>query len=82
MWREIREFLAKHSTDQIQLELQFQREAFALLVLGSLMGVPLAPGEVSLRLLPHLEPELALLLQRTQNLEDRLAELLGHLEIG
>ncbi len=82
MWREIREFLSQHSTDQIQLELRFQREAFALLTLGSLLGIPLAPGEVSLRLLPHLEPELLLLLQRTQTLEDRLAELLGHLELG
>ena len=82
MWHEIRRFLAQHSTDQIQLELQFQREAFALLTLGSLLGIPLAPGEVALRLLPHLEPDVLLLLRRTQTLEDRLTELLAHLGLG
>ena len=82
MWREIREFLAAHSTDQLMLELGFQHEAFALLVLGSLIGFPLAPGDVALRLLPYVEDDLVLLFRRTQTLEDRLAELLGHLELG
>ncbi len=78
----LRDFFASHGTDHLKLELQFQREAFALLTVGSLMGFPLAPGDVALHLLPYLDPDLLLLLRRTQTLEDRLAELLGHLELG
>ncbi len=82
MWRDLRRLLAGLSTQQLRLELQFRREAFALLTLGSLIGLPLAPGDVALHLLPYLEDDLVHLLRRTQTLEDRLTELFAHLELG
>jgi len=54
---------------------------FALLVLGSFIGLPSPPTTVSLRLLPHMGRELVIMASVSRRLDDMLGEMAGLFEI-
>ncbi len=68
------------ATRFLEFELQSQKHAFALLTLGSLTGHPSVPLSLTMRLLPYLEKELLLMLQR-ENTDDELARIASVFEI-
>jgi hypothetical protein len=72
--------LRGEATGALELELAELENVFALLVVGSLVGLPFPPAPVGLALLPHLEREVGVMLSRADGLDDMLATLLGRLK--
>ncbi len=57
------------------------RNIFALLLLGSFVGLPSPPGFLAVELLPLMEKELQILNKRAKDSSDMLAEMCGMLGI-
>lgn len=71
--------LRGEATGVLELELAELEGLFAILVCGSLLGLPLPPSPVSLSILPHMEHEVMVMLSRSDGLDDMLATLAGRL---
>lgn len=63
------------------VELQEMENIFALLVLGSFVGLPSPPSFLSVELLPYMERELELMHRRAEDSSDMLAEIIGVLGV-
>lgn len=74
-------FKAK-STEYIELELRELENIFALLLLGSFIGLPSPPTTISLRLLPYLARELIVMYRVSEKLDDMLGEMAGIFEVS
>ena len=84
--REIRDFLAglhvalvEQSTEALELEMLELEHAFLTLVLGSLVGLPLAPLGLAAELAPLLEDEVRVLYERTWRGGDVISDLFSRL---
>ncbi len=73
-------FKAK-GTEYIELELRELENIFALIVMGSFIGLPSPPTTVSLRLLPHMGRELLIMSSVSRRLDDMLGEMAGMFDI-
>lgn len=69
------------ATDRLQVELRELEQVFGLLILGSFIGIPSPPTGISLRLLPHMFHELALMHRRARDLDDIFGEMAGLMDI-
>ena len=67
------------ATEAVEWELQELRQVFALLVMGEAVGLPSPPGELTLELLPDMEDELRLLLQRIDTAQTPFSQLFSSL---
>ncbi|MDL1970706.1 MAG: hypothetical protein LWW94_06995 [Candidatus Desulfofervidaceae bacterium] len=63
-----------HSVNALERELQEMENAFALLVCGSLTGLPTPPTLLGLKLLPYLEREMTIMFAKSRSLDDKLAQ--------
>lgn len=63
-------------------ELNELRNIFALLVLGGFAGIPTPPVHITNALLPEMEDELQVMLNRINVAHDPIGELFSLLEIG
>ncbi|MDL1956265.1 MAG: hypothetical protein LWW95_04325 [Candidatus Desulfofervidus auxilii] len=61
------------SIEKILQELEEMENGFALLICGSLIGLPAPPSLLTLRLLPYLEREIKIMLSKSIYLDDKLA---------
>jgi hypothetical protein len=59
------------------MEMEELENIFALLLLGSFVGVPSPPTFLAVELLPHMERELRILNRRAKDSNDMLAEMFG-----
>ena len=73
--------LRAKSSEYIEVELRELENIFALLILGSLIGLPSPPTVISLRLLPHIAKELVTMSRISERLDDMLGEMAGIFEI-
>jgi len=64
-----------------RLEVQELENIFALLLLGSFVGLPAPPGFLAVELLPFMEREIQVLHRRAEDAGDMLAEIAGTLGI-
>ena len=64
-----------------RLEVQELENIFALLVLGSFIGLPAPPTFLAVELLPFMEREIRILNVRAEDAGDMLAEMCGMLGI-
>jgi hypothetical protein len=62
-------------------EVQELENIFALLLLGSFVGMPSPPSFLSVELLPFMEREIQVLHRRAEDASDMLAEIAGTLGI-
>ncbi|AFM21664.1 MAG TPA: hypothetical protein PLR17_05845 [Acetomicrobium flavidum] len=69
------------ATDYVKEELTALEETFALLLLGSFIGLPAPSAGLVIRLIPHLGPELELLERRVAESDDLFAKVAGILRI-
>ncbi len=69
------------SVEYIEVELRELENIFALLVLGSFIGLPSPPTPISLRLLPYMGRELLVLTHISERLDDMLGEMAGLFDI-
>jgi hypothetical protein len=63
-------------------EVEELRNIFALLLLGSFVGLPSPPSFLAVELLPYMQKELEILSKRAQNANDMFAEMFGALGVG
>lgn len=70
------------ATDIIEWELSETENIFALLVLGSLVGLPASPSHISLSLLPYMEDDLILMLNKVDTAAAPLSDLFSNLDVG
>ena len=69
--------LREVSTSLIEKELEETENIFALLTMGSFAGIPSPPTGIILRILPYMKREVYVMIARSKNLDDNLAEIAG-----
>ena len=69
------------SIEYIGVELRELENIFALLIIGSFIGLPSPPTSISLRLLPYLGRELIVVTYISERLDDMLGEMAGIFDI-
>jgi hypothetical protein len=67
------------ATEILEFELLELRNIFALLLFGSFVGMPAPPVHITLQLLPFMEKEVKIMLQRVNVAHDALAEVISTL---
>ncbi len=79
--RIVSEIFKARGSEYIELELRELENIFALIVMGSFIGLPSPPTTVSLRLLPHMGRELLIMSSVSRRLDDMLGEMAGMFDI-
>jgi hypothetical protein len=70
------------STSLIEKELEEYENVFALITMGIFSGIPSPPTGIILRLIPHMQREMYVMLKRSADLDDVFTETLSHFDIG
>lgn len=70
------------SSEYIEAELRELENVFALIVLGSFIGLPSPPTTISLKLLPHMGYELLVMTSVSRRLDDMLGEMAGLFDVA
>lgn len=70
-----------HAIEGVEWEYIELEHIFSLLVLGSFVGLPSPPMQISLDLLPHMEKNLLLMIEKTDTAGGPLSELASMLNI-
>ena len=63
-------------------EMEELQNIFALLLLGSFVGLPAPPSFLAVELLPYMQKELEILNKRAGSANDMLSEMFGALGVG
>lgn len=89
LWEKLRSFIATSDTaarskavETIEYETSELEHIFALLVMGSLIGIPAPPAQVALDLMPLMEEELILMIDKIDTAANPLSDLFSVLEIN
>ncbi len=89
LWKKLRSFIATSDTaarskavETIEYETSELEHIFALLVMGSLIGIPAPPAQVALDLMPLMEEELILMIDKIDTAANPLSDLFSVLEIN
>ena len=77
----VEESLREQSTEYIEFELRELENVFALLLMGSFVGLPSPPSTLTMRLLPLMTRELYVMQRRAEEMDDILGELAGLFDI-
>jgi len=75
------QFFREHAVKHIQAERRELENVFALLVMGSFVGLPAPPTLLSLRLLPHLGRELQVMGRRAESMKDIYGEIASLMDL-
>lgn len=71
----------EQSTEYVEFELRELENVFALLLMGSFIGLPSPPTTLTMRLLPYMARELYVMQRRAEDMDDILGELAGLFDI-
>jgi len=66
----------------IETELEELEHIFGILVLGSYVGMPSPPVHISLDLMPLMERELIMMMEKIDTANEPMAQLFSTLDIG
>lgn len=80
-WRTADQVHRHQAVQTIEYELEELENIFAILVLGALIGIPAPPVQITLELLPYMERELKLMLDKIGTAHDPLGDLFSVLGI-
>jgi hypothetical protein len=72
----------RQAVDLVQWEHDELRHIFALLVLGSATGMPAPPPEIGLGLLPLMEEDMMMMMDRVETAHSPLSKLFSSLSVG
>jgi hypothetical protein len=70
------------SVEIIEIELEEMENIFGLLVLGSFVGLPSPPMNVALDLMPFMEKELILMMEKVDTATTPVSELFSTFDVG
>lgn len=73
--RFLSDWMRQRAVGYIQAERRELENVFALLVLGSFVGLPSPPTPLALRLLPEMGRELSVMRARAREMDDVYAEI-------
>ena len=68
------------AVDVVEWELSELENIFALLVYGSFVGIPTTPSSITLNLLPHMENEIQLMMEKVVTAAGPISDLFSHLD--
>ncbi len=74
--------LRERSTSALEAELKELENAFALILLGALTGMPAPPSYLGIKLLPYMEREIRIMICRSETLGDIFADWFDILDFG
>jgi hypothetical protein len=81
VWK-ISDAVARHkAVETIEVEAEEMTHIFGLLVLGSFVGLPAPPMQISLDLMPLMEKELILMMEKVDTAQAPIAQLFSVLDI-
>jgi len=71
----------EQSTEYIEFEERELENVFALLLMGSFVGIPSPPSTLVLRLMPHMVREIYVMQRRAVDMDDIFGEMAGMFDI-
>ena len=80
IWQVLKDFgrgLGSRSTDYIEFELREMENIFSLLLVGSFVGIPSPPSNISLKLMPYIVREMYVMDRRAGDMDDVSGEIFG-----
>ena len=80
-WRISDQVAREKAVGTIEAELEELENIFAVLVLGSYIGLPSPPMHIALDLMPMMERELGLMLEKVDTANEPIARLFSTLDI-
>jgi hypothetical protein len=75
------EVMRGKAVETIEYEVAELDNIFAILVVGAFIGIPSPPIHITLELLPEMEQELGILLEKVSTAHDPLGDLFSVLDI-
>ena len=82
IWRSGDVMARGRAVETIENELEGMENIFGLLVLGSFVGLPSPPMQISLDLMPHMEKELILMMEKVDTASEPISKLFSTFDIG
>lgn len=82
LWESADEVARNKAVTSIEAELEELEYIFALLVQGSFVGMPSPPVQISMDLLPHMEADLTLLLERMNTSNEPISKLFSVFDVS
>ena len=73
--------LKARSTGYLEFELRELENVFAILLMGSFIGIPSPPTPVVLRVMPYMAREMAVMSRRAEMADDVFGEIAGLLDV-
>nr|WP_321404842.1 hypothetical protein [uncultured Desulfobacter sp.] len=80
-WKTADEVARHKAVDHLEDEVEEMEYIFAVLCQGAFIGMPAPPERISLDLLPEMEKELILLMERVQTTHEPLSKLFSTFDI-
>ena len=81
LWQAADQTARGNAVDTLEHEIEELTHIFALLVLGSMVGLPSPPAQITLELMPEMEAEMRLMIDKVTTAHDPLGELFSVLGI-
>ena len=81
IWQSMDEVARSKAFETVEYEVRELDNIFALLVLGSFVGIPSPPVQITMELLPYMEAEFEVMLDKVSTAHDPLGELFSVLHI-
>ena len=82
IWKIFDEVARGKAVGTIESELEEMENIFGILVLGSFIGMPAPPMQISLDLMPLMEKELVLMMEKVDTANEPIAQLFSVFDIG
>ncbi|WP_297491585.1 hypothetical protein [Thermococcus sp.] len=76
-----RESFRDQSTEYIEFEERELENVFALVLMGSFVGIPSPPTTLVIRVMPHMLREIYVMQQRAASMDDIFGEIAGMFDI-
>jgi hypothetical protein len=80
IWQFLKDFeggLRSRSTEYVEFELREMENIFSLLLVGSFVGIPSPPSNISIRLMPYVAREMYVMGRRAGDMDDIAGEIYG-----
>jgi hypothetical protein len=81
MWKIVDEVARGKAVETIEYEVGELENIFGILVLGAFIGIPSPPIHITMELLPQMEKELLIMLEKVSTAHDPLGDLFSVLGI-
>ncbi len=81
-WQAADRVARERAVETVEAELEEMETIFAVLVQGAFIGLPSPPAQISLDLLPYMEKDLTLLLDRVDTANQPLSRLFSVFDVS